>query len=146
MLVLERLSRFRFDGFELRKSDFRLFSRNYCGSEFATLLWLVGSGSGFEIRFCFGSFPFIVFIRWTFVIVWERLSHFRFDVFDIRSPCFFFQAEDGIRDCLLSRGLGDVYKRQEIVAPTQTSTWKHNKSKRELSKLESKLGEISLSL
>ena len=23
-----------------------------------------------------------------------------------------FQAEDGIRDCLLSRGLGDVYKRQ----------------------------------
>ena len=24
----------------------------------------------------------------------------------------FFQAEDGIRDCLLSRGLGDVYKRQ----------------------------------
>ena len=27
-------------------------------------------------------------------------------------PSFFFQAEDGIRDCLLSRGLGDVYKRQ----------------------------------
>ena len=27
--------------------------------------------------------------------------------------CFFFQAEDGIRDCLLSRGLGDVYKRQK---------------------------------
>ena len=26
---------------------------------------------------------------------------------------FFFQAEDGIRDCLLSRGLGDVYKRQK---------------------------------
>ncbi len=26
---------------------------------------------------------------------------------------FFFQAEDGIRDCLLSRGLGDVYKRQD---------------------------------
>ena len=25
---------------------------------------------------------------------------------------FFFQAEDGIRSCLLSRGLGDVYKRQ----------------------------------
>ena len=24
----------------------------------------------------------------------------------------FFQAEDGIRYCLLSRGLGDVYKRQ----------------------------------
>ena len=28
---------------------------------------------------------------------------------------FFFQAEDGIRDFCLSRGLGDVYKRQECV-------------------------------
>ena len=28
---------------------------------------------------------------------------------------FFFQAEDGIRDCLLSRGLGDVYKRQFLL-------------------------------
>ena len=27
---------------------------------------------------------------------------------------FFFQAEDGIRDFCLSRGLGDVYKRQVI--------------------------------
>ncbi len=27
--------------------------------------------------------------------------------------CFFFQAEDGIRDVLGSRGLGDVYKRQD---------------------------------
>ena len=26
--------------------------------------------------------------------------------------CFFFQAEDGIRDPEMSRGLGDVYKRQ----------------------------------
>ena len=29
---------------------------------------------------------------------------------------FFFQAEDGIRDLVRSRGLGDVYKRQ--VLPT----------------------------
>ena len=29
--------------------------------------------------------------------------------------CFFFQAEDGIRDLVRSRGLGDVYKRQ--IAP-----------------------------
>ena len=29
--------------------------------------------------------------------------------------CFFFQAEDGIRDLVRSRGLGDVYKRQEPV-------------------------------
>ena len=28
---------------------------------------------------------------------------------------FFFQAEDGIRDLVRSRGLGDVYKRQVAV-------------------------------
>ena len=27
---------------------------------------------------------------------------------------FLFQAEDGIRDLVRSRGLGDVYKRQEL--------------------------------
>ena len=27
--------------------------------------------------------------------------------------CFFFQAEDGIRDLVRARGLGDVYKRQD---------------------------------
>ena len=31
------------------------------------------------------------------------------------SLCFFFQAEDGIRDRSPSRGLGDVYKRQEYI-------------------------------
>ena len=30
---------------------------------------------------------------------------------------FFFQAEDGIRDLVRSRGLGDVYKRQRVVHP-----------------------------
>ena len=30
----------------------------------------------------------------------------------ITDGCFFFQAEDGIRDLVRSRGLGDVYKRQ----------------------------------
>ena len=29
---------------------------------------------------------------------------------------FFFQAEDGIRDLVRSRGLGDVYKRQLLCA------------------------------
>ena len=34
--------------------------------------------------------------------------------------CFFFQAEDGIRDAQESRGLGDVYKRQlDAVRPTE---------------------------
>ena len=28
---------------------------------------------------------------------------------------FFFQAEDGIRDLVRSRGLGDVYKRQAVT-------------------------------
>ena len=39
---------------------------------------------------------------------------------------FFFQAEDGIRDLVRSRGLGDVYKRQllgksfDLVLPERT--------------------------
>ena len=33
----------------------------------------------------------------------------------VRSTYFFFQAEDGIRDSVASRGLGDVYKRQPLV-------------------------------
>ena len=34
-------------------------------------------------------------------------------IFDI--VFFFFQAEDGIRDLVRSRGLGDVYKRQILI-------------------------------
>ena len=34
--------------------------------------------------------------------------------------CFFFQAEDGIRDLVRSRGLGDVYKRQGVYELTIT--------------------------
>ena len=33
---------------------------------------------------------------------------------------FFFQAEDGIRDLVRSRGLGDVYKRQDVIMNFQT--------------------------
>ena len=32
---------------------------------------------------------------------------------------FFFQAEDGIRDLVRSRGLGDVYKRQADFSPLE---------------------------
>ena len=32
---------------------------------------------------------------------------------------FFFQAEDGIRDLVRSRGLGDVYKRQHVHCAAQ---------------------------
>ena len=34
------------------------------------------------------------------------------------SCVFFFQAEDGIRDLVRSRGLGDVYKRQGCISDT----------------------------
>ena len=34
------------------------------------------------------------------------------DIIEWLHVCFFFQAEDGIRDLVRSRGLGDVYKRQ----------------------------------
>ena len=37
--------------------------------------------------------------------------------------CFFFQAEDGIRDRSPSRGLGDVYKRQHLLLSLQLSWW-----------------------
>ena len=33
---------------------------------------------------------------------------------------FFFQAEDGIRDLVRSRGLGDVYKRQHLERSERT--------------------------
>ena len=32
----------------------------------------------------------------------------------VSGSIFFFQAEDGIRDLVRSRGLGDVYKRQSV--------------------------------
>ena len=35
---------------------------------------------------------------------------------------FFFQAEDGIRDLVRSRGLGDVYKRQVLNKETSRNT------------------------
>ena len=36
----------------------------------------------------------------------------------VRFVVFFFQAEDGIRDLVRSRGLGDVYKRQVPLSET----------------------------
>ena len=35
---------------------------------------------------------------------------------------FFFQAEDGIRDLVRSRGLGDVYKRQAHIGSKNKAT------------------------
>ena len=45
-------------------------------------------------RGCFGVVCCFLFFNYIFVLF------------------FFFQAEDGIRDLVRSRGLGDVYKRQ----------------------------------
>ena len=36
-------------------------------------------------------------------------------VYNVVCGVVFFQAEDGIRDVVRSRGLGDVYKRQELA-------------------------------
>ena len=36
---------------------------------------------------------------------------------------FFFQAEDGIRDLVRSRGLGDVYKRQHTLSSGRTTSY-----------------------
>ena len=52
------------------------------------------------------------------------------DSFDMSCGCsvhffccfFFFQAEDGIRDLVRSRGLGDVYKRQAHESAFVTSS------------------------
>ena len=41
----------------------------------------------------------------------------------MRVMFFFFQAEDGIRDLVRSRGLGDVYKRQEVWGIQLTANW-----------------------
>ena len=37
----------------------------------------------------------------------------------------FFQAEDGIRDLVRSRGLGDVYKRQHLCQPDDQGDVRH---------------------
>ena len=54
------------------------------------------------------------------------LPQFALSIFPLLAPCLviFFQAEDGIRDFCLSRGLGDVYKRQ-IVCNKMSSSITH---------------------
>ena len=43
-------------------------------------------------------------------------SYSLIEVMVVVGNCIFFQAEDGIRDLVRSRGLGDVYKRQRLAA------------------------------
>ena len=47
-----------------------------------------------------------------YVVIVIFFFFFYFFVFFMFFVFFFFQAEDGIRDLVRSRGLGDVYKRQ----------------------------------
>ncbi len=51
----------------------------------------------------------------------DTFSHAQLEIGGVESGCtllfFFFQAEDGIRDAQESRGLGDVYKRQDYTYP-----------------------------
>ncbi len=47
-----------------------------------------------------------------------------------RDEDFFFQAEDGIRDFCLSRGLGDVYKKQDHEDAVLINTCTHIASNR----------------
>ena len=54
------------------------------------------------------------------------------------SHVFVFQAEDGIRDLVRSRGLGDVYKRQGLHSASDDLLWEakqHGFSDRQLSHL-----------
>ena len=55
----------------------------------------------------------LVFLILLFIVDMCEFSVFvYFVVFFFFIFLFFFQAEDGIRDLVRSRGLGDVYKRQ----------------------------------
>mgnify|MGYP003381690517 CR=1 FL=1 len=45
---------------------------------------------------------------------------------------FFFQAEDGIRDLVRSRGLGDVYKRQPPDYETRVAILQQKSAQRNL--------------
>ena len=71
---------------------------------------------------------------------------------------FFFQAEDGIRDAQESRGLGDVYKRQDLAKETNilesniyllnkkiSSIMKFNDLEREIREQDKELNNINSS-
>ena len=82
------------------------------------------------VTFCCILLHFIAFYCYCFAYILQRFIEFCCDLLFLAACCtllqhfvvcilvaFFFQAEDGIRDCLLSRGLGDVYKRQVYSTP-----------------------------
>ena len=60
--------------------------------------------------------------------------------------CFFFQAEDGIRDLVRSRGLGDVYKRQGLRGDGASGRGAHEETGRENAWLPGLYRRLRLSL
>ena len=62
----------------------------------------------------------IVSYTGTHTVVYLFLFLFFFVFFLVIFFVFFFQAEDGIRDLVRSRGLGDVYKRQTLCSFRRT--------------------------
>ena len=58
---------------------------------------------------------------------------------------FFFQAEDGIGDLVRSRGLGDVYKRQESAGIVSLDG-ESNRVVQELSQLEASRNSLTIEI
>ena len=63
-----------------------------------------------------------------------------------RCCCFFFQAEDGIRDLVRSRGLGDVYKRQWSPSDWARERPGVTRSGRPLTKIGMRFGVTSVNI
>ena len=57
---------------------------------------------------------------------------------------FFFQAEDGIRDLVRSRGLGDVYKRQVEQIYSYDQEVSHNAIEVYVHRLRKKIADTGL--
>ena len=73
----------------------------------------------------------------------QALFRLLFEAFNLLFFVFFFQAEDGIRDPLWSRGLGDVYKRQVnnrlqcfLIIGSKSKTFEARKRKEQRKKIK----------
>ena len=79
-------------------------------------------------------------ISWFFIVV----LLYSIGVFEI---FFFFQAEDGIRDLVRSRGLGDVYKRQFLMSIGFISTiWREMIIKKQVAGFSKRVKKEGLQL
>ena len=60
------------------------------------------------------------------------------------SYLFFFQAEDGIRDLVRSRGLGDVYKRQGVCNASRKVKRGQSAAQRRASNVEAEVHHVAI--